>query len=149
HDAGLQPRSVRGITLGAGGGDVIIKQISLPYMDEAEVGSALRFEARKHLPFDPQGMVIDFQIIGRSMTEKRLEILLAAVPQERLDKLMAPFHLIGLDADIVDATPLALTNALLDQVAVSTETQMILDLGHASSHLVMYQRTEPYFSRRL
>src|SRR6185503_6672123 len=43
HDAGLQPRSVRGITLGAGGGDVIIKQISLPYMDEAEVGSALRF----------------------------------------------------------------------------------------------------------
>jgi type IV pilus assembly protein PilM len=149
NDAGLPPRAVRGVTLGVGGADVIIKQIALPYMDEAEVGPALRFEARKHLPFDPQGMVIDFQIIGRSMTEKRLDILLAAVPQERLDKLTMPCRLIGLDPDIVDATPLALTNALLDQVPVSTDTQMILDLGHASSHLIMHQRTEPYFSRRL
>src|SRR6186997_1783716 len=48
--AGLSPRAVRGVTMGVGGSDVILKQISLPYMDEAEVGPALRFEARNHLP---------------------------------------------------------------------------------------------------
>ena len=146
--AGLSPRGFRGITMGISGADVIIKQIALPYMDEDEVGQALRFEARKHLPFDPQGMVIDFQIVGRSITEKRMDVLLAAVSQERLDRLTAPLRLLGLDADIVDATPLALTNALFHQVALKPETQMLLDLGHSASHLILHQRSEPYFARR-
>jgi type IV pilus assembly protein PilM len=145
---GLSTRGFRGITLGISGPDVILKQISLPYMDEAEVGPALRFEARKHLPFDPQGMVIDFQIVGRSITEKRMDILLAAVSQERLDRLVAPLRLLDLDADIIDATPLALTNALFHQVALTAQTQMLLDLGHSASHLILHQRSEPYFARR-
>ncbi len=145
---GLSPRGFRGITIGIAGPDVILKQIRLPYMDEAEVGSALRFEARKHLPFDPQGMVIDFQIVGRSITEKRMDILLAAVSQDRLDRLTAPLRLLGLDADIVDATPLALTNALFHQVALTPQTQMLLDLGDSASHLILHQRSEPYFARR-
>src|SRR5262245_10566026 len=57
--AGLTSHSLRGVTLGIAGPDVILKQISLPLMAEEEVGQALRFESRKHLPFDPQGMVID------------------------------------------------------------------------------------------
>src|SRR3954468_19976535 len=58
-------RGLRGVTLSVAGADVILKQITLPCMDEDEVGSALRFEARKHLPFDPEGMILDFQIVGR------------------------------------------------------------------------------------
>src|SRR5262249_45136203 len=49
-DAGLSPRAIRGLGLGIAGVDVIIKQISLPLLDDNEVGPALRFEARKHLP---------------------------------------------------------------------------------------------------
>src|SRR5580765_2677961 len=64
EDADLTPRGFHGVSLGIAGTDVIVKQISMPMMDDHEVGQALRFEARKHLPFDPQGMVIDFQIVG-------------------------------------------------------------------------------------
>ena len=146
---GFTPRSFRGVTLGIAGPDVIIKQITLPYMDEDEVGPALRFESRKHLPFDPQGMVIDFQIVGRSITGKRLDILLAAVSQERLERLTMPLRLLGIDPDIVDAAPLALTNAMLHQQSQQPETRMMLDLGHAASHLILYQRVEPFFARRI
>src|SRR5262249_25033631 len=62
---GFSSRSFRGISMGISGADVIVKQITLPLLDDSEVGPALRFEARKHLPFDPQGMIIDFQILGR------------------------------------------------------------------------------------
>jgi Tfp pilus assembly PilM family ATPase len=115
-DAGLSLRGLHGITLGVSGPDVILKQIQLPLMDESEVGSALRFEARKHLPFDIHNMVIDFQVLSRSVSEKRMDLLLAAVPQERLDRMVAPFRMLGLEADIVDASPLALANALFSQV---------------------------------
>ncbi len=148
-EAGLSLRGLHGITLGVSGPDVILKQIQLPLMDESEVGSALRFEARKHLPFDIHNMVIDFQVLSRSVSEKRMDLLLAAVPQERLDRMVAPFRMLGLEADIVDASPLALANALFTLVDPGKESHLMLDLGHSASHLLLYQRSQPFFARRL
>lgn len=147
--AGLGPRGLRGITMGISGTDVIIKQISLPLIEDAEVAGALRFEARKHLPFDPQAMVIDYQILGRYLTEKKLDVLLAAVSADHLDQHLAPLRLLDLEVDIVDATPLALTNALLHSVPSTTEPLALLDIGHTSSHLAIWHRGEPFFGRRL
>lgn len=147
--SGMSPRAVRGLTLGLSGPDVIVKQISLPLLADDEVGPALRFEARKHLPFDLQSMVVDFQVLARYPTEKRLEVLLAAVSQERLARTLAPLRALGMDADIVDAAPLALTNALVTGREGEREPQLLLDIGHLSSHLTLYLRGEPYFSRRL
>src|SRR2546422_2195673 len=115
-EAGFSPRSFRGIIMGISGTDVIVKQISLPLLDDDEVGPALRFEARKHLPFDPQGMVIDYQVLGRYASTKRIDVLLAAVSQERAERTLAPLRMLGADADIMDATALALTNALVHDV---------------------------------
>ena len=143
------PRGLRGVTLGISGSDVIVKQIQLPLLDDDEVGPALRFEARKHLPFDPQTMVIDFQIVNRLPTQKRLDVLIAAVPRERLEKSLVPLQQLGLEADIVDATPLALTNALSHGENLANTAWVLLDLGHVASHLTLFQRGEPYFTRRL
>jgi len=148
-DAGLPSRGHRGLTLGVSGADVIIKQISLPLLDENEVGPALRFEARKHLPFDPQSMTIDYQVLGRYPSEKRLDLLLAAVSNDRLQRLQAPLRALGLEADIVDAAPLALANALAEEHPNQREAQILLDVGHGSSLLSIYQKGEPYFTRRL
>lgn len=147
--AGLAPRALRGMTLGVSGGDVIVKQIALPLMDESEVAGALRFEARKHLPFDPATMVIDYQVLGRYPSEKRLDVLLAAVPSTRLERVLAPLRLLGIDPDIVDAAPLALTNAISRGVERDTEARVLLDVGHTGSYITLYQKGAPYFSRRL
>jgi type IV pilus assembly protein PilM len=147
--AGLSPRAIRGVSTGISGSDVIVKQIALPLLDDAEVGPALRYEARKHLPFDPQGMIIDFQIVGRYSAQKRLDVLLAAVSQANADRAREPLRKLGLDADILDATPLALTNALAHGAEGSNEPFLLLDIGHLSSHLTLYRRGQPYFGRRL
>jgi type IV pilus assembly protein PilM len=146
--AGVNLRTVRGLTVGIAGPDVIIKQIQLPLMDEAEVGQALRFEARKHLPFDPASMVIDYQVLGRFLSERRIEVLIAAVAREHLERHLAPLARLDLATDIVDAAPLALTNAAV-QGGGDRNSCLLLDIGHASSHLTLFQRGEPYFSRRL
>ena len=147
--AGLTPRGVSGVTLGLTSSDVIVKQITLPAMDDDEVAGALRFEARKHLPFDPASCVIDYQVLGRIPSEKRLDVLLAAVPQPRLERAIAPLKVLGVEADIVDAAPLALTNAISRGAERDSEARVLLDFGHAGSWLTLYQRGAPYFSRRL
>ena len=145
----LTPHGLRGVTLGISGNDLIIKQIVLPLLDDAEVGPALRFEARKHLPFDPQGMLIDYQIVARWPSQKKIDVLLAAIARDHVDRHCAPLKLLGIDADILDATPLALTNALVRGADVQRDAFLSLDIGHQSSHLTIYQRSEPYFCRRL
>ena len=147
--AGLSPRAVRGITVGVSGPDVIVKQIPLPLMEESEVAGALRFEARKHLPFDPSTLVLDFQLLGRYPGEKKIEVLLAAVSQQRLDRTLAPFRALGIEPTIVDAAPLALTNALSRGVAHEGEARLLVDIGLTGSWLTLYQRGAPYFARRL
>jgi len=147
--AGLTARSFSGITLGLSSSDVIVKQVQLPIMDEAEVPGALRFEARKHLPFDPSTCVIDYQVLGRLPTEKRLDVLLAAVPALRMERALAPLKVLGVQADIVDAAPLALTNAISRGAERDNEARVLLDFGHQGSWLTLYQRGAPYFSRRL
>ncbi|MFN8586240.1 MAG: type IV pilus assembly protein PilM [Candidatus Eisenbacteria bacterium] len=147
--AGLSPRSFRGVTLALSGSDVIVKQVALPLMDDAEVAGALRFEARKHLPFDPASCVLDYQILGRYPSERRLDVLLAAVPQLRLDRVLAPLKLLGIEADIVDAAPLALTNAIGKSGDKDAEARVLLDFGHSGSWLTLHQRGAPYFARRL
>jgi type IV pilus assembly protein PilM len=147
--AGQSARSLRGLTLGLSGGDVIVKQVSLPLMDDDEISGALRFEARKHLPFDPQTCVIDYQLLGRVPSEKRLDLLLAAVPQARIDRALAPLQAIGIDPDIVDAAPLALTNAISHAAERDNEARVGIDFGHNGSWLTLYQRGAPYFARRL
>ena len=147
--AGFSARSFRGVSLGIGGPDVIVKQITLPLLDDSEVGPALRFEARKHLPFDPQGMILDFQILGRLATERKLDILLAAVSQEHAERHMAPLRLLDIEPDILDAAPLALSNALVQGGDAQSPAHVLLDIGNSASHLTLSQRGEPFFSRRL
>uniref|UniRef100_A0A832I457 Type IV pilus assembly protein PilM n=1 Tax=Eiseniibacteriota bacterium TaxID=2212470 RepID=A0A832I457_UNCEI len=149
QQAGLPMRGLRGLALGIAGADVFIKQIHLPLLADDEIGPALRFEARKHLPFDPQTMVIDWQVIGRYPGDRRLEVLLAAVAQDRLARALEPLAALGIEADIVDAAPLALTNALSHGREAEREAHCLLDIGHTASHLTLWQRGEPYFSRRL
>ena len=145
------PRSFRGITVSVSGPDVIVKQISLPFMDESEIPGALRFEARKHLPFDIESMVLDHQVLGRNTAERKLDVLLATVSQARLDRALAPLRELGIEAGIVDAAPLALANALTQARAASDDgdLRLLLDVGHRQSWLSLSHEGHPLFTRRL
>ena len=147
------PRGFRGISVAVSGPDVIVKQISLPFMDESEIPGALRFEARKHLPFDVESMVLDHQVLGRNTSERKLDLLLATVSQARLDRALAPLRELGVEAGIVDAAPLALANALAqaaERDAVNDAgVRLLLDVGHRESWLSLSHEGHPLFTRRL
>jgi len=146
-DVDLNPKALAGVSTGIAGADVIVKQIALPMVDDVEIANALKYEARKHLPFDPQSMVLDYQILGRSSQDHQTELLLAAVSRDHLDKHLAPLKMLGMEPNIVDATPLALTNAVAN-AGGGDDTRVLLDIGAVASHLLIYKRNQPFFARR-
>jgi type IV pilus assembly protein PilM len=147
------PRGFRGISVSVSGPDVIVKQLSLPLMDESEIPGALRYEARKHLPFDVESLVLDHQVLGRNTTERKLDVLLATVSQARLDRALAPLRELGVEAGIVDAAPLALANALaqatIKDIVDDSNVRLLLDVGHRESWLSLSHQGHPLFARRL
>jgi type IV pilus assembly protein PilM len=147
NEVDLNPRGVGGVSTGISGSDVIVKQITLPVVEETEIAGAIRFEARKHLPFDPHTMVLDYQVLGRSAQDHQTDLVLAAVSRDHLDKHLAPLKMLGMEPNIVDATSLALTNAVAN-TGDGDDTRVLLDVGAAHSHLLIYKRNQPFFARR-
>lgn len=145
------PRSFRGISIGVSGPDVIVKPIALPWMDDAEVAGALKFEARKHVPFELNTLVLDHQVLARNAPERKLDVLLATVSQQRLERAIAPLRELGVEADIVDAAPLALSNAMAQSLPRESDAEghVLLDAGHRGSWLTFRHKGLPYFARRL
>lgn len=148
NEVELNPRGVGGVSTGISGSDVIVKQIALPIVDDLEIANAIRFEARKHLPFDPTSMVLDYQVLGRSAQDHQTDLLLAAVSRDHLDRHLAPLKMLGMEPNIVDATSLALTNAVANAGGGGDDTRVLLDIGAAASHLLIYKRNQPFFARR-
>jgi type IV pilus assembly protein PilM len=147
HEVDLNPKGLAGVSTGISGADVIAKQISLPLVDDDEIANAIRYEARKHLPFEPHSMVLDYQVLGRSTQDHQTELLLAAVSRDHLERHLAPLKMLGMEANIVDATSLALANAVAS-TGDGDDTRVLLDIGAAASHLLIYKRGQPFFTRR-
>jgi Tfp pilus assembly PilM family ATPase len=149
----LSPRGLRGLSIGVSGSDVIVKQVPLPLMDESEGGGCAALRGQEAPAVRRAALVLDHQVLGRNTVERRLDVLLATVSQQRLERMLAPLRELGVEADIVDAAPLALSNALTHwfgrEPAGDGEVRLLLDLGHRGSWLTLRQKSQPFFARRL
>ena len=107
RQAGLSPRSFRRLTLALSGPDVIVKQLALPLMDDAEVAGCAAVQARKAPAVRSRDDACSiYQILGRYPTSASSTCCCrraagAARPHARAAQAA------GHRADIVDAAPLA------------------------------------------
>lgn len=82
--------------------------IDLPLMDKQELNSAVRFEARQHIPLPLSEVVLDWSIVdnvSRGKSKSKVRILLVAVPYEIVNQYQAiaklcQLRLISLEAEI-------------------------------------------------
>jgi len=88
--------------------DTVVKFLTLPSTDLAEIRKMIDFEIEHHLPF-PQAEA-DYQVLRRDGA--RSQVLLAAVPSADLTRQLAVFEKIGILPRTVEVSALALYNAL-------------------------------------
>src|SRR3989344_355919 len=53
--------------------------IHLPLTDREEIAAAIPFEAKKYIPIPLKEVTLDWDVVGESEEEKRVDVLLAAV----------------------------------------------------------------------
>jgi type IV pilus assembly protein PilM len=112
-EVGLKKVPVR---LGLASPRVVVRQIEMPEMSRDELSSALQFQAAELIPIPLDDAVLDFAILGPASPgdggERRMHVLLAAVQEATVLRLVRAVEAGGLQVAAVDLVPLALIRPL-------------------------------------
>ena len=110
----------------------------LPSMTKDELPSAVRFEARQHIPLPLGEVSLDWQVIDnfekRTTTEeknKKLKILLVAVPNEVIGQYQEVARICGLNLVSLEAEVFGLQKSLISKE--ETRVVGLMDIGAQST----------------
>jgi len=147
--AGLRSAGIKTgrAVVGMGGRTALVRTFMLPPMPEDELKNAVKWEAERHLPLRIDEAVLDAQVM-REVTEdgqRRVEVLMAAVPERDAVAYYGVAHEAGLDVAALEVSSLALVRSL----AKTTALTAVVDIGADASDIVIVQDGLPPVCRSI
>ena len=148
---GVDPGRVGTVVTAISGASVSVKHVSFPDMSDKELAESVRWEAKKHLPFDPENVDLDYQKLARNdvETDENAHVLLGAAQDGVLDEHLSALGDAGIEPSIVDLTPTALINELDEEGLMNGQAVAVADLGHSNAILSVYTRDGLFFARSI
>jgi len=125
---------------------VIVRNIDMPEMTEAELRGAIEFQAQDYIPIPVDEVILDFQVIGKrvgSDGSARQEVLLVAAQKTMVNAFLTAIRQAGLRVAGIDVSSLALVRALIPAtpfLPAEHETRVcrgIADISSSVSTLVV------------
>ena len=147
---GASQIKARDVVVAVGGRDVIIKKIQMDRMKEAEAREVIRWEADQHVPFDPENVELDFQILDPEGDGLQMQVLLVAAKRELVESKLALLAEIGLDARVIDVEAFALHNAFERNYPEAMKGIVALaNIGHETTIVNLLEDGVPVLTRDL
>lgn len=146
--AGIKTASVN---LSFSGASIITRYILVPKMTPKDLVNSLEFELAKHIPVRLEDMVIDYQVVDKSLNDQMLILAVGAerrIIEERVNLAKeAGFTTLSINADCFAALE-AFQRLMPIQARASNDgLTALLDLGHRTSKLVVFEGKLLRFSR--
>jgi type IV pilus assembly protein PilM len=160
-DPGVVAEAVKGLLVSAGvkhkkavvavgGRDVIVKKIQVDRMNQADAYDVVRWEAQQYVPFDIEGVQLDFQVLDPDGTGLQMDVLLVAAKRELVETKLNLLGEAGLDAAVVDVDAFALHNAFeLNYPAEQEGVTALINIGHEVTNVNVVQDGVPLLTRDL
>lgn len=160
-DPGVVSEAIRGlfvtsgvkqkrVVVAVGGRDVIVKKIQVDRMSESDAYDVVRWEAQQYVPFDIEGVELDFQVLDPDGEGLQMDVLLVAAKRELVETKMALLADASLEAAVVDVDAFALHNAFeLNYPDAMTGVAALINLGHEVTNVNVVQDGVPLLTRDL
>lgn len=141
------------VVLGVSGHRLIVRQADVPALNEADLRSALKFDAQELIPIPMEDATFDFQILeqgggtddsGRST----MRILIVAAHKELLRGHLVALKEAGLEAIAIDASPLALMR-VVPPTGQDEGVEALVAIGAELTTVAVRQDGVPGFIRSL
>jgi len=146
------------VVIGVSNQKVVVRLIDLPYMEDAELQGAIKYQAQDYIPIPVEEAILDFQIVGDYMTnadEHMNEVLLVAAQRDMIDETVQAVERSGLKLSGIDVTPFAVVRGLFG-VAPSTlpdenegvgEATAVIHMSAGITNIVVVEKGLPRFTR--
>lgn len=121
--------------------------ISMPSMSEAELSSAIQWEAEQFVPIPVAEVELDYSVVRavpKGSTEKKMLVYLVAAPKTKLQALVEFLISVGLDPVAVESEMVAVSRALT--FPPLTGSTLIVQMGAMSTVLAIVDETALLFS---
>jgi len=147
RSAGIKEKRV---VVAVGGRDVIVKKIKVDRMKESEAFEVVRWEAQQHVPFDVEGVELDFQILDPEGSDLQMDVLLVAAKRDLVEDKTQLLTQAGLAASVVDVDAFALHNAFeLNYPEAQRGGVALLNIGHEVTNVNILLNGVPLLTRDL
>jgi type IV pilus assembly protein PilM len=117
---------------------VFSRFVKLPAIDEEKIERIIFFEAQQNVPFPIDEVVWDYQIVGGGVDEQ-IQVVLAAVKADWLEKINRAVEETGLRPSIVDLATTALYNAFRFNYSELSGCSLLIDIGARTTNLLFIE----------
>ena len=143
--AGIKEQNV---AISLGGFSIIVKNITVQTMTEAELQETIQLEAEQYIPFDISDVNLDFQIIGENETNpNQMNVILVAAKKEMVEDYLNVVQLAGLNPLILDVDAFALQNIFELNYEGEAESVALIDIGASKTSLNILKGYSSVFMR--
>lgn len=121
--------------------------LSMPQMSEAELSSAIKWEAEQFVPIPVAEVELDFSILEQQIagsSDKKMLVYLVAAPKKYLQSMVNFLTNIGLEPIAVESEMVAVSRALT--FGATPSTTLVLHMGAMSSVLAIVDGNSLSFS---
>jgi type IV pilus assembly protein PilM len=138
----------RSVVLGVANQRVVVRLLNFPHMEEADLKSAISFEAQDHIPMSLDEAVLDYVVLGPQVEGSDLDrILVVAAHKDMIGSYTSAVRASGLRAVGVDVKALSLTRSTFPESFFDEGATLLLDIGTELSNLVIVQGGSPTLTR--
>ncbi|MBI3609790.1 MAG: type IV pilus assembly protein PilM [Nitrospirae bacterium] len=130
----------------------VVRYLLLPKMPPDELGEAVRWEAKKLVPFPMEETVLDYLIVGETQERdlKRIEVLLVAAERAAVLGQLESLKQVNLPIAAMDVNPLALFNTIqLNYKSDLDDNLVFVDIGASKMDINISKQGVLRFTRNV
>ena len=145
----------RRVILGVANQRVVVRQVDLPFLEEKDFRSSLRFQVADHIPMPVETAELDYQMLGDFTSdtgERMMRVLLVAAATDMVESFVSAAAAAALEPAGVDLTPFAVSRAVSAAArgeAGSAGAEAVVDIGAGVTSIFIHHSGEPRFVRIL
>ena len=143
----------RQVFLGVANQQVVVRQMDLPYLPDAELRESLEFQAQDAIPIPIDQAILDFHTLEHYEVEggdRFSRILLVAAQRQMVDTILGVVDGAKLDPVGLDLDSFAMLRSLAPETMLEGRGgEMLIDIGASVTNIVVHENGIPRFVRIL
>ncbi|MBU0579120.1 type IV pilus assembly protein PilM [Patescibacteria group bacterium] len=126
---------------------VSTKLIELPVLSDAELASAIGWQAEQHIPIPPDQLSLQYQVLYRPTKEKqnneKMRVLLVGIHRDIVERYINIFLTLGIEPRILETQILSVLRSL--DIAIEEPPTLVVQMGASSTQMAMVYQGELRF----